>query len=92
MGLPVLGVLGSLVSGLAGMMGKSSPPSPPAPVAPPPPPEAPSVEPAKEPEGALDEEAAKQRALQRRRASQTQGLTLLDDTTQTTDQKKLVGE
>lgn len=91
MGAAIAPVLGSVISAVASAALKPSPPSPPAPVAPPPPPALPEEDKGADPQEALDVEAAKQRALKRRRAAQSTGLSLLNTDTGTTDEKTLTG-
>ena len=88
-----MGAFASVIGAVLSAVMKPSPPSPPAPVAPPPPPSVPEEDKGTEPEGAADLEAARQRALKRRRAQQTTGLSLLEEETPNGDQggKKLTG-
>lgn len=73
--LPILQAIGPIISGVFSMM--NSPPEPPEPTPPPPPPTPPAPEASKSVDVEVDQEAARQRALKRRRAAQTGGLSLL---------------
>lgn len=86
---PIIGVIGSVAGALMQMGNQPEPPQPPQPVAPPPPPPLQELNPEKtiDPSVAIDQDAAKQRMLKRRRAAQTPGLSLLagqDNTQQKT--------
>ena len=87
--LPFISAIAPIIGSF---MSKPSPPSPPAQVAPPPPPAAPAAENTTDPKGALDAEAAKARALKRRRAQQSTGLTLLGSDTGSIQNQTLTGE
>lgn len=77
---PILGLAGSVLSAAMAPSAPSPPSLPPAPKPVPVPaaPPAPIAEPIKQPEGALDLAAAKQRDLKRQASAQNTGITLLN--------------
>lgn len=86
-----LPIFGSVFSSVASSLLAPSPPSPPALQAPPPPPALPT-EPTAEPKGALDQEAARARALRRRKGLEQESLISSAGEGKSTSKKTLLGE